>query len=120
MKKNMMIAVDFDRKSVRYRKNGLGRKVGEFAIMNDGARMMVYCLLEVDEEQDEVIHSLFRRGFQQNENFCDRLNGAVEEILDAISEKKMNVYRSRKQEMQRRQERLNDALLAALVPGWKF
>ena len=85
MKKNMMIAVDFDRKSVRYRKNGLGR-----------------------------------RGFQQNENFCDRLNGAVEEILDAISEKKMSVYRSRKQEMQRRQERLNDALLAALVPGWKY
>ena len=116
-KERMMIVVDFDRHAFRYTRNRNDRKVGDRILLDQDKWYIVYCLLDVDNEQDDVICSLFERRFPNRPQFCDKLNAAVEEILWAISEEPMKAYRRARAERDRREWERLYALAEALRAG---
>lgn len=115
MGQKKMIVVDFDRHAFRYTDNRNDRKVGDRVLLSNGNWYLVYCLLDVDVDQDEVIGGLFRRKFPRWEKFCDTLNNAVEEILFAISDEPMEIYRRRKAEIQHRETMRSIAMMEAIM-----
>lgn len=110
-----MIVVDFDRHAFSYTDNKNDRKVGDRVLLSNGNWYLVYCLLDVDRDQDEVIGGLFCRKFTRWEKFCDTLNNAVEEILFAISDEPMEIYKKRKAEIQRRETMRSIATMEAVM-----
>lgn len=120
----MMIVVDFDRHAFRYTRNRNDRKVGDRILLEQDKWYIVYCLLDVDQEQDEVICSLFQRRWADKPLFCDKLNAAVEEILWSISEEPMKIYRAKKKERCLQESLRNiatvDAILAYITSGNKL
>lgn len=112
-RERMMIVVDFDRHTFRYTRNRNNRKVGERVLLDQDNWYIVYCLLDVDHYQNDMICELFKRGFRNRPSFCDKLNESVEEILWSIQEKQIEAYKKVRAERQMREMKRFDALVAA-------
>lgn len=78
---NIMLYVNFDSKTIGCKKNVMDYEVGEFTRI-DGEEVMVYALFNLNEFGMKSLHYIFKRGLVKFNNFVDKLNYCVEEIIN--------------------------------------
>ncbi len=76
----IMLYVDFDTKTIGYCPNRLDWSVGEFTKKN-GRKVMVYANFDLSRYGLKTFKYVFKRGLRQFDNFCDKLNYCVEELI---------------------------------------
>ena len=75
-----MLYVNFDSRCIGYCENVLDWEVGEFTKKN-GREVMVYANFNLNEYGLKTFKHIFKQGLRKFDNFCDKINYTVEELL---------------------------------------
>lgn len=82
--KKVMLYVNFDTRTIGYCENVLDWNVGEFTKKN-GRDVMVYANFNLNEYGLKTFKHYFNKGLRKFDNFCDKVNYAVEELIRLTS-----------------------------------
>lgn len=76
-----MVYVNFESRTIGFSKNVLDWTVGEITKRN-GQEMMIYANFNLNYYGLKTLKYIFKRGLKKFDNFCDKINYAVEEIIE--------------------------------------